>query len=259
MKILLIAPRNKTLPEIENAAEVQEVVNTPGLDVTLLQGNVTEEKLSKALVSANHDMLWIAGHGDDQGVMLSDGILPSRALALYVRNSVTRYVFLNTCSSITAANLIAQEANASVIGTITEVGDAEALRTGVTFARYLGLNQNPRMAYDQSRPLHNSNYVYLDGTGSGAIVDQAVLQASDNSHRITRLEAQMREVMHFMHPPAQRVASVAIAAILFGSLYTSWMIKEIRDFYLSNIPAAAVIAILVVALMVLVLWLPDDD
>lgn len=259
MKVLLIAPRSKTLPEIENAAETQEVINTAGLDVTLLHGNVNEEKVSRALATNGYDMLWIASHGNEQGIALSNGILQSRTLALYARNSGVRYVFLNSCSSLTTANLIAQEANASVIGTITEVDDAEALRTGVTFARYLGQTQNPRLAYDQSRPLHNTNYVYLSGAGSAAIVDQVAMQVSENTNRVGRLEEQMREVMRILHPPAQRVASIAIAVLLLGALYTSWMIKEIRDFYISGPGIAAVIAILTIALTVLILWLPDDD
>lgn len=163
MKVLLVAPSQVSLPK--SSQEVEAVVNS-GLSVRLLQADVTQRDLiSELSVPGRYDILWLATHGDKDGVLLSNEMLSPSAITSIVRGSGIKLVFLNTCSSFVMANTIQGEANVDVICTITDVPDLEAYRTGALFAAKLLQTNSFRKAYELSKPGRNSTYVYLSSSG----------------------------------------------------------------------------------------------
>lgn len=187
MNVLLVAPT--VSPELENAAaEVQAVVNS-GMQVTLLQGVVTQRTLIDELVRPrmSYDVLWLATHGGESGIVFSDGILDASALSALVRSAGFRLVFLNTCSSIQVANMVQQESSADVICTVNSVPDLEAYRTGSLFARHLFVTSDFRAAYEASKPGHNRTYLYLS---SGKTIVNGEMR--DLRARLSEMETAVR-------------------------------------------------------------------
>lgn len=163
MKVLLVAPSQVSLPQ--SSQEVEAVVNS-GLSVRLMQASVSQRDLiSELSIPGKYDVLWLATHGDKDGILLSGEVLSPSAITSIIRGSGVKLVFLNTCSSFSMANAIQSEASIDVICTITDVPDIEAYRTGALFAAKLFQTGNFRKSYELSKPGRNSTYVYLSGSG----------------------------------------------------------------------------------------------
>lgn len=160
MRVLLIAPRIDDLPSVDD--EVGAIVNS-GLKPKLLNGNVTRQRVVEAVSTADYDLLWLATHGTDEGVHLSDGVLDRTSLVSHVKSNGIRYVVLNTCDSFRVGNVIAQGAGADVIATIGEIGDNRAYETGALLAARLADGDDFRQAYESSKPGQNESYTYFSG------------------------------------------------------------------------------------------------
>lgn len=157
MKILLVAPTTELEYRDE---EVAAVVNA--LQPTLLSGNVSVTSLIEH-ANRKWDLIWFASHGTKDGVLLSDGILPTSQLTTIVRSSGAEAVFLNTCESFPVALALQNELQVSVVCTVQEVPDAAAYVTGRVFAEGLAGGKSVHGAYNYSLPGSNQSYVYLHG------------------------------------------------------------------------------------------------
>lgn len=156
-KTLLVAPKTDLLMV---PAEVQDVVNS-GLQPELLQGDVSSVDLQRKL-SARYDVLWLATHGTENGIMLSDGLMSAATLAQLVRDRV-QLVYLNTCKSYGVALVLQNETNATIVCTVKDAPDNEAYHTGSLFAKALAETGNYQAAYERSKPGNNSTYLFLAG------------------------------------------------------------------------------------------------
>jgi len=249
--VLLVAPAADLLYIAE---EVQAIVNTAGLAVRLLQGAVAERDISEALSRGRYDCLWLATHGNEHGVLLSgDATLPTSALTALVRGHAIPFVVLNTCSSLTTAMQINQEARADVVATVAAVPDVEAYRTGALLAHHLGLGSTPREAYEASKPGGNRTYIYLSRC-DGQSTSHATLE-----RRITALEADVRKLWHAFSPGSRQMVSRAIFYALLLALWSLWLIDDIQLWLVMHPGPAIAITLggLIVALVVR--WLPEND
>jgi hypothetical protein len=165
MRVLLVAPRTdlKLVDE-----ETQDILRS-GLDVTPLVGEVTSRELLREIRSGQWDMLWLATHGEkrvnrfgynEYGILLTDGFMSSDDLVPMVRGRFN-LVYLNTCSSWQIAQQIQEEANVTVVGTILDIPDKDAYKTGSLFAANLGAGMTPAQAYKDSKPGGERLYIYL--------------------------------------------------------------------------------------------------
>lgn len=136
-----------------------------GLQVTPLLGTVEHDDLVNE-VHGGYAVLWLATHGNAEGVLLSDGILPASLLTSLARDSFD-LVVLNTCNSIATAQMLQNETGAEVIATIMEVPDREAFQTGALFARALAQSGDSETAYQRAKPGANRTYVRLAGKKKG--------------------------------------------------------------------------------------------
>ncbi len=156
MRVLLVAPRTGLLLVEE---EVEDITRS-GLTVDLMLGSVTSLDLIRRLKQREYDVLWLATHGDKDGVLLSDGLFSASELVPQVRDRFS-LVVLNSCSSLAVAQLLQEEANVSVICTLLEVPDRQAYQTGSRLASALGETNNLAVAYRASKPGNNRSYLYL--------------------------------------------------------------------------------------------------
>jgi len=158
MRALILAPHHPNLPDV--AAEAATVANAH-IGSVLLQGKVTEKDLAQAVAPGKFELFWLCTHGHRDGVLLSDGILDAAKLITYAAASGACTVVLNTCESIHLAAQIVDSTPASVVATIQDLPDAQAAATGALFASQLAATEDPRQAYERSKPGHNRTYVYL--------------------------------------------------------------------------------------------------
>lgn len=163
MRVLLVAPRSNLLSVDE---EIQDVLRS-GLEVTPLVGKVTPTELVREMRDGDYDVLWLATHGNGDGVQLSDGTTFSASeLVPHVRDRFT-LVVLNTCESLGIAQLFQEEANCAVICTLIKVPDTLAYRTGSRLASALAESPSIVAAYKASKPGRNREYLYLPSLSPG--------------------------------------------------------------------------------------------
>lgn len=156
MKVLLVAPRTNLLSV---DSEIQDVIRS-GLSVTPLLGTVNSTDLLREIRIGDYDVLWLATHGDNDGILLSDGPFSASELVPQVRDRFS-LVVLNTCNSLLTAQLLQEEANISVICTLINVPDRQAYQTGSRLASALAESDNIASAYRASRPGQNRSYLFL--------------------------------------------------------------------------------------------------
>jgi hypothetical protein len=157
MRVLLVAPRTDLLLVDE---EIQDVLRS-GLEVTPLVGRVTRSEFVREMRAGEYDVLWLATHGNSEGIQLSSGeMIPATELVAHVRERFT-LVVLNTCSSLNIAQIIQEEANAGVICTLIDVPDAQAYTTGSRLASALAESATIAAAYLAAKPGRNRSYLYL--------------------------------------------------------------------------------------------------
>lgn len=163
--ILLVAPKNSQLPALPWVdAEIQAIVNS-GLQVQL-ERDVNERLLSELLGRRQWDIVWFASHGTTAGIVLSDGVIATDALASMLRSVSVKYVVLNTCESVHVAAAISEEADCDVICTISPtIEDKQAWLTASNMARRLAAGDTVFDAFKRSRPTQPGKYIYLPGSG----------------------------------------------------------------------------------------------
>lgn len=165
MRVLLVAPRS----DLKLVDEESQDILRSGLQVTPLIGEVTSRELLREIKNSDHDVLWLATHGEtridafnrtEYGIVLTDGFMPSSELVAQVRGKF-KLVYLNTCTSYHIAQQIQLEANVTVIGTLLDVPDRQAYQTGSIFASWLAEGLTPAQAYLKSQPGGSRIYVWL--------------------------------------------------------------------------------------------------
>lgn len=157
-RVLLIAPKTDLFMAEE---EVQAVIRS-GLTVTPLIGHVDRRDVVNEVINGKHDILWFATHGTQAGIVLSDGILSAGSLLPLAKDRF-RLIVLNTCGSLMIALQLQNEANASVVATISDVPDYEAFQAGALFAVALAAGSTFWDAFTKARPGGNNSYIYLSG------------------------------------------------------------------------------------------------
>lgn len=158
MKILLFAPKTDLLYADD---EVQSILRS-GNDVTPVLGSIDRQQFLDEILRSDANLLWICSHGNEDGILLSDGILSASRLTQAARGRFG-VVVLNTCNSFKTAQMLQNDTEAEIIATIIEAPDEEAFYTGALFAHYLAKSGDTAMAYDLARPGGNRTYIRLAG------------------------------------------------------------------------------------------------
>lgn len=183
IRILLIAQPDG-LEKV--SAEVQAIVNTQGLDVTLLQSGVTLAFLLD-FNWAGYQVVWFAAHGDEEGIQIGKETLDIDTLASLLLQDETGLLFINTCSSERIAEQIYAACNIPVICTIAPTEDTAAYVVGRRFARALARsNGNYRRAYELSVG-GNRNYRYIPNVYAGRVRGGKMGQGQDLESQVEAL------------------------------------------------------------------------
>lgn len=155
MNVLLIAP---DLGLAGAANEVRAV--SMALNATVYNGTVNRKDVLDALQAREWDAIWLATHGNESGVMLSDGPLPTGDLTAIVRNTAAHLLVLNSCSSWAVARNIHYDLDRriDIVCTQAAADDLSAYQTGTFLARNLSQGMSTFDAYERSKPGGNTLY-----------------------------------------------------------------------------------------------------
>ena len=77
MKTILISPYQRDLTRVPD--EVEDVANL--LNARIVQGTVDLARFFRELSGGQWELIWIASHGNEEGIQLSDGIISGDTLA----------------------------------------------------------------------------------------------------------------------------------------------------------------------------------
>jgi hypothetical protein len=139
--------------------EANEVVNLLG--AKLLSGTVTHESLMTSVRQNQPQILIISSHGNDEGILLSDGIIGPELLKPILGMSNIELVYLNTCSSRLTAMKIYNELPVNFICTISKTPDRTAFITMTAFAHHLRNGLDYPQAWFRSRAAGNVNFFFV--------------------------------------------------------------------------------------------------
>jgi hypothetical protein len=191
MKVLLVAPPS-SLPYVD--MEIQRVVTL--LSPTLLLGEgATIESFVETTQNDDFDLIWFAGHGTQDGIIMSDGILGGDELTRAVRRSLPA-VFINTCASMLTAISLHSRLGIRVIGTITDIDDEDAYRTGYLFAQSLAAGNSISAAYKDAKPEGDAQFIHFNGNmelSNPRSRDETLLIVSRLDDRITAIDNKLEE------------------------------------------------------------------
>ncbi len=145
LAVLLVAPGTQSL---QNQLESLSIART-GVTLTLLDGLVTQDNLRVYLRNAAYDVVHFALHGQTEGLMLSDGPLPTAQLAALLQQQKSlRWVAINACYSLAVATDLHNALNVPLVAHPVELSDPAAVE--FTAALYLNftLTDNLEKALD---------------------------------------------------------------------------------------------------------------
>ena len=118
------------LPSV--GAEISDIVNS-GLDVDLMDGDVTASAVLRRVREYEYDILWFAAHGNSDFIELTGSEkISAEELVPLVRGRF-QLVVLNTCNSLRIAKLIQLQANVGVICTLINWKTGEGVNDGVAY------------------------------------------------------------------------------------------------------------------------------
>jgi hypothetical protein len=102
VRVLLVAPDQ---PDILSVPEIREISSKGNLQTTILNGPVTCQDVFR-YCKDRYDILHFVTHGDEDGLVLSDGILLAQDVAQAARVARASIVFMNACDSSELAGYI---------------------------------------------------------------------------------------------------------------------------------------------------------
>jgi hypothetical protein len=185
---LLIAPDNAGTLLPNMGTEIREIVLS--LNALPLTGHVTSADVLRTIAEGRNVLrrVFFATHGDENGILLSDGVaLSTSELTMDLRNVANlELVVLNTCASETIALNLHADLHTNVIATITAVPDTLAWRTTAWLARNLAKGMSIAAAFESSRPGQDRIYRLFAA--------QRPMDKSD-AHHITAMITQLGEML----------------------------------------------------------------
>lgn len=158
ISVLLIAPASG-LAEVYT--EVQNIVNlAPRLAVWLVGRPCTGMAVLDAAVR-KFDAIHVAGHGNEDGVALDDGLWPTSSLLQVVEMTSPRVLYLSTCKSMAIAKEVTELTTCDCIATLAEQNDKRAAELATAFWRTVATQVNHQITAYLRTARHDRNSTYV--------------------------------------------------------------------------------------------------
>lgn len=187
LTVLVIAPELPEHPLPGMNIEIAAIGKW--MAATVLRGPVRSIDIAEAVSENRFDIIWCLGHGNTEGIKLSDGLLDVTGLVQFVRKSESSLCVLNTCASENVAIDVSAQSGADVICTITKVDNKDAIRLGHLLAGEIATTSSYQEAFDIiATP--GSDYRYYE---AGKVARSYHREADDELLRLVyRLDAEVK-------------------------------------------------------------------
>jgi len=86
-----------------------------------------------------------------------------------------------------------------------------------------------------------------------------VANASIIEHRLTKLEDTVKHLWEKLNPGPRKIVAMATFYALIVVLWSTWLVKEFRDWMLDHPAQAIIISLALVVAALIIRWLPEDD
>ena len=187
LTVLVIAPEIPEHPLPRANVEIAAI--SKWMNATVLKKTVRSIDIAEAVSENRFDIIWCLGHGNTEGIELSDGLLDVTGLVQFVRKSESSLCVLNTCASENVAIDVSAQSGADVICTITEVDNKDAIRMGHLLAGEIATTSSYQEAFDIiATP--GSDYRYYE---AGKVARSYHREADDELLRLVyKLDAEVK-------------------------------------------------------------------
>jgi hypothetical protein len=129
VRVLLVAPDQ---PDITSVPEIREISSKENLQTTILNGPVTCQDVFR-YCKDRYDIIHFVTHGDEDGLMLSDGLFIAADIAQAARVARASIVFMNACDSSELAGYIVSHGVLWSIQGNAKIPDEKAWRIVLAF------------------------------------------------------------------------------------------------------------------------------
>lgn len=221
MNVLLVAP------DVGLPGAVQEVrVVSMALHPVILNGQVTRRDVLDALASHVWDVVWFATHGDENGIVLSDGAVSISDLTAIMRNSGAHLAVLNSCSSRYVGMEMWYELGIDVITTETAADDLSAFQVGALLARNLATGMSVEQAYERSKPGQDSTYRLFSSKEQGEAEQVRLIRMLNEWGR--NIQSDMKQLQDEIEKVKDMIAS-QFAAVDRRQLVTETAVQVLQQ------------------------------
>lgn len=145
---LFVASRSSGLEFLD--AEIEAAAND--LDADLCIAGADTRRITEALSRKRYKTLWLAGHGNEDGIWLADDCrIDANSLAPAIRDRGVELIILNSCNSARMAYELFAKTGATVVYTEASVQDEAAFSTAKRLATELAAGADYHTAFNRSR------------------------------------------------------------------------------------------------------------
>lgn len=119
---------------------IQVSLSSPNIEFNSLMGyDITKQELLNECLRRNIDILHIASHGENDSILLSDGLIDSVSLSSSILASDAKVVVLSACNTEEIAEFVLFLSNVeAVVYTRTVISDKDAIAFSRPFYKALG-------------------------------------------------------------------------------------------------------------------------
>lgn len=148
-------PYTKSLPLDLHADFQQVLAGISGFELNILMGyDVTRRELLNESMRRNVDLIHFASHSNQDGFLLSDGLIDAVALSSVIQASGAKIVILSACDTEHMINAILSIENVrSIVYTRTSVSDKDAIAFARPFYNALGRGFTIRRAFSLGKAM----------------------------------------------------------------------------------------------------------
>jgi len=219
-RILLIAP---DVPGIESDIEA-ELIGGNYFNVTPLVGEVTQERITRAIHQKTFDGIHYATHASKNGVVLSNGdVLSKEQVAQIAKLVDAELVYLNACDSAKIGQYLADRGVPVTVAHTDEVLDADAIRTASHFyTRSAQYDGDYRKAYDFVSPKDGTLAMF-----SGAsYYDKAIMLLTQAMNKLQDAFESLKVELFGQGQTLTKIVIAVLAIMLLINVVVLYMIAE---------------------------------
>lgn len=224
MNIIVVSPFSEDLKYLQD--EVDSIASRLE-NVTVVSGNVTEERLIE-FFNRDYDGFWFAGHGNADGLVLSDGqVFQASELISYIKRSNVKWLVLNSCDSDELVGLLLMATQADVLTVSKEIDDKDAWRVSRLLISKLASGVDIREAVNAVLPgnlgrhrfyANEHRVMRVENSVIEKKLDEILVRVGATTERMSVLESRFDGLQKSLDEQKTNVYSIVTAGVFIAVL-----------------------------------------